>query len=174
MRNAVQVLTSVLDPGPRPESEYRWPDLHTAMLQVISVPLTSGTEHLLLSILRFDGHIRLDTSCEVPHRMAAEDMLKSLAVQALAKWTGSTYVRAVKRLQASTISPGLLSVIRALLRQMTTPPKRHAGGVEAVAETAYLGTQSLPCSVRPLREEWGLTFWADVPVRRREQVQPVP
>lgn len=172
MPNAVQLITTVLESGPKPDEKYRWPDLHAAMLQVISAPLTSGTEHLLLSILRFDGRIRLDTSYEVPHRMSAEDMLKSLAVQALAKWTGSTYVRAVRRLQASSTSPGLLSVIRAVLRQMNQP-KKPAGDLEMVAETSYVDAPGAQLRRRPLREERGLTFWADTPVRRREQREQV-
>jgi hypothetical protein len=172
MPNAVQLLTSVLESGPKSDEKYRWQDLHAAMLQVISAPLTSGTEHLLLSILRFDGRISLDTSSEVPHRMSTEDMLKSLAVQALARWTGSIYVRALRRLQASTTSPGLLSVVRAVLRQMDQP-KKVADSLEAVAETSYAHAPNTPLRIRPLREEWGLTFWADTPVRRREEYEKV-
>jgi hypothetical protein len=132
MPNVMQILTTMLEPGPN-GAKYRWPDLHAAMVELISAPLPSGTEQLLLSILRFDGRIHLDTSCEVPHRMSAEDMLKSLAVQALAAWTGSKYLEEVRRLEAATPSPGLLSVIRAVIRKMNKLNSR-AEGLEPVAE----------------------------------------
>jgi hypothetical protein len=168
MPNAVQTLNKVLQTSSVNSREvYRWEDIHAAMRTVISAPLTSGTEHLLLSMLRFDGRIRLDTSCDVPHRMSAEDMLKSLAVQALAKWTGPTYLLAVRRLQAATTSPGLLSVIRAVIQQMNQP-KKPAGDLEVVAETSYVDVPHAQLRLRPLREEGGLTFWADSPIRRRE------
>jgi hypothetical protein len=168
MPNAVQILTTMLEARPKPEEKYRWPELHAALVEVISAPLTSGTEHLLLSILRFDGRIRLDTSCDLPHRMSAEDMLKSLAVQALGKWTGSTYIRAVRRLHVSTTSPGLLSVIRAVMKQMNKP-KQSVRGLEVVAEARDGDTPTTRLRRRPLREEQGLTYWADTPIKRREQ-----
>jgi hypothetical protein len=168
----MQVLSKVLEGGGTATEEYRWPELHAAMVSVISAPLTSGMEHLVLSILRFDGRIRLDTHYEVPHRMSAEDMLKSFAVQALAKWTGPTYVRAVRRLQAATTSPGLLSVIRAVLQQMNQP-RKPTRALEGVAEASYVDAANAPLRIRPLREERGLTFWADWPVRRREHREQV-
>jgi hypothetical protein len=168
MPSALLVLKRVIQPSlTAAKEEYRWEDILAAMRAVISAPLSSGAEHLLLSVLRFDGRIRLDASSEVPHSMPPEDMLKSLAVQALAKWTGPTYVRAMQRLQATATSPALTSVIRAVIQRMGQP-RKQTDDLEEVAETSYEDPSNVRLQIRPVRQERGLTFWADRPVRRRE------
>ncbi len=65
--------------------------------------------------------------------MPPEEMLKSLAVQALAKWTGLTYLTAMQRVEVITPSSALRSVVRAAIHQARTtlPPMPEA---DAIAE----------------------------------------
>ena len=54
----------------------------------------------------------------MPHRMSPENMLKSLAIQALGKWTGPTYLMTMQRLQATVRSAALATVIGATIQRM--------------------------------------------------------
>jgi len=166
MASALQVLNQVFKfDALAAKEEFRWEDLHAAMREVISVELSPDAEHLLLAMLRFDGRIRFEASSEIPHSMPPEDMLKSLAVQALAKWTGPRYVLAMRRLQAQAISPALASVIRTVIQRLSQP-KKHTGELERVAESSSEGPGKI--RIRPLLQKQGLTSWADNSVRRRE------
>jgi len=105
---------------------------------IISSPLSWEGERLLLQVIHFDGRLRLGKSPELPHSMPPEEMLKSLAVQALAKWTGLTYLMAMERVELTTSSPALRSVVRAAIHQarMIQPPLPEP---DAIAETELEG-----------------------------------
>src|SRR4051794_27791638 len=84
--------------------DYRWEDVMAELLPLITSPLSPDAERLFLEILRFDGRLRLVVSCEMPHSMPPTDMLKSLAVQALAQWTGLDHLHDMLKLQRTTKS----------------------------------------------------------------------
>src|SRR5206468_3341953 len=98
-------------------AEYRWAELVDATHTVISAPLDWEGERVLLAITRFEGALPLSESSELPHSMSPEDMLKSLAIQALGKWTGLTHLKEMQRVEATTVSPVLRSIIRTTIRQ---------------------------------------------------------
>jgi hypothetical protein len=86
--NPLQILHRVVA-APAAE-EYRWESLLAAMRTLVSAPPNLEVEQLLLAVLRFEGEFRLARSSELPHSMSPEEMLKSLAIQALGGWTGLT------------------------------------------------------------------------------------
>jgi hypothetical protein len=86
---------------------------------IIANPLSEDDERQLVEILRFDGRLHLAESSELPHSMPPEDMLKSLAVQALAKWTGTKYIEEMVRAQVITRSSSLASLIGNVIRKVT-------------------------------------------------------
>lgn len=146
-----------------------WDDVLAAFYGVIAAPFTPRGEALLLAVLRFDGRLDLDAASEIPHSMSPEDMLKSLAVQALGKWTGQLYAPAMKRLQikAEANSPALASVIEAVLSRAAGVTKPEPD-LEPVAETRHADPSDAQLRTRLLKREHGHTFLADHPVRRAE------
>jgi hypothetical protein len=114
MRDAMQLLREAVHPAPAQRRRYRWEEIAAAMDEVIGKGLTPDVEHLLVSILRSDRPVETLPSPDGPHSMPPADMLKSLAVQALADWTGATYAREFRQLQAKRISPALASVVGAV------------------------------------------------------------
>ena len=49
--------------------------------------------------------------------MSPEEMLKSLATQGLAKWTGLTHLNEMQRVEATSASPVLGSIVRATIKK---------------------------------------------------------
>ena len=107
-----QALDAAGEDGPRPS----WGEVMGELWPVISSPLSSGGERLLLDIIRHHGRLRLARTEELPHRMSPEEMIKSLAVQALARWTRLTHQIELKRLELTAASPALQGVIRAVIQ----------------------------------------------------------
>jgi hypothetical protein len=170
MANALQLITEAIRTGPGAGgAEYHWQDLLAALQSVISAPLSSDAEHLLLSLLRFDGQLRLDATSEFPHSMPPEDMLKSLAVQALGKWAGLTHLREMERVQATTPSPALECVVRAVIQQARRSEKFKIDEPEEVAESSP--ERSRPTVPRLLGRDRGMSFLPGRRVRRRD-LQP--
>lgn len=113
--------------------EPRWNELLGEFVSATAAPLTREVERLLLEILRFDGELQLDESTEMPHRMSPEEMLKSLAAQALGRWTGAEYVPTLRRLEAAS-SPALSCMVRGVVQKALSEKARAPRGPEAVAE----------------------------------------
>jgi hypothetical protein len=120
---ALQILRHALAGNVPLRHEFLWQDLFAAMVSVTSSAPTSHVERLLLDILRFDGKLQLTPNSEMPHSMTPEEMLKSLALQALGRWTGLTYLREMQRVQATAVSPALVSTARAVIQRarLATP-----------------------------------------------------
>ena len=104
--------------------EFRWGDLMKELWPVISTPLTLEGEGLLLDLIRFEGRLHLAVSPEMPHSMPPEDMLKSLAIQALARWTGLAHLNEMQRVQFTTQSSSLASLVSDVIQ------KTHQTGLE--------------------------------------------
>jgi hypothetical protein len=103
---------------PTQEEVPRWGDVRNELAAATSSPLTAEVERLLLSVLAFRGRLRLDETSPMPHRMSPENMLKSLAVQALARWTGAKFLPTMKRLLA-TAAPSLACMIRGEIQKVS-------------------------------------------------------
>jgi hypothetical protein len=122
MTDACRLLDDAVATQPSPPAEYRREDLIGAMHAVISARPDPEAERTLLAILRFEGTIRPAEGSEGPHGMPPEDMLKSLAVQALARWTGSAYLGEMRRVEATTSSSALRSIVQHVIRQIDREP----------------------------------------------------
>jgi hypothetical protein len=83
---------------------------------VISSPLFADGERLLLDVIQHHGRLRLTETAELPHSLPPDEMLKSLAVQALARWTGLTYLTELQLLELTALSPALQSTVRAVIQ----------------------------------------------------------
>jgi hypothetical protein len=151
-------------PGGQPP---RWSGVMLELLPAISSPLTSETERLLVGIVRFEGRLRLTISSDMPHSMPPEDMLKSLAIQALARWTGLAYLHEMRRVQLTTPSSSLASLVRDVIQKASedrpVPPREVA---EEVAEASPL--EAMKTVRRQLRKERGMSYLPGVRVRSRE------
>jgi hypothetical protein len=117
MPAAFQVLKSAMDVGPVTGPKQRWGELMAELWPVISSPLTWEGERLLLEAVRFEGQLRLVESSELPHSMPPEDMLKSLAIQALARWTGLAHLHEMQRVQVTTLSSSLSSLVSDVIQK---------------------------------------------------------
>src|ERR1700683_1575441 len=104
MPAAFQILKNAIAIGPVTGPKHRWGELMAELWPVISSPLTWEGERLLLDVIRFEGRLQLVESSELPHSMPPEDMLKSLAIQALARWTGLVHLHEMQRVQVTTPS----------------------------------------------------------------------
>jgi hypothetical protein len=119
-----------------------WSDLMAELLPAISCPLTWQAEGLLLAILRFEGRLRLAVSSDLPHSMPPEDMLKSLAAQALGRWTGPAYLQEMERVRATTQSSSLSSLVRDVIQKKACP---FADCVACRLEAAEGGEIAVAC-----------------------------
>jgi hypothetical protein len=124
--------------------EPSWGAVMGELWPVISAPLSPESERFLLAVLHHHGRLRLTETAELPHSLAPEEMLKSLAVQALARWTGLTYLTELQRLELTTPSPALQSTVRAAIQtaKAARPQEPEADAIseeEAVADEAEEG-----------------------------------
>lgn len=142
--------------------EYQWEDLMMELWPLISSPLTPEAERLLLDVVHFDGRLRLVVSCDMPHSMPPEEMLKSLAVQALARWTGLDYLHEMLKVQMTTPSSSLASLIGDVIqktRDSLTPASKREVVKEDAEEVAETSPQEAMKTVRrPLAKERGMSY----------------
>jgi tetratricopeptide (TPR) repeat protein len=124
MHNPLQLLTNVLAPEAEEEGPYAWEDLLGAVHEVTSAPLTQEVEGLLVAALRFEGRFRLTPTSGRPHRLSPEDMVKSLAIQALGRWGAADHLAEIERIESTARSPGLASVARATAQQLRRAPEQ--------------------------------------------------
>lgn len=148
MTPEIQLLTQAITPIHAPQQEINWKRLLKAIRSVISKPLNWETERILLEIMRFDGRINLTSDSSVPHSLSPEDMLKSLAAQALGRWTGLTHIYELQRLEVTTASPVLASILGGVIRKAQTS-KLSESDSEPIEEVES-GTQT------------NIEYWTDV------------
>ncbi len=149
--------------GAAPAGGYRWEELLADLWPALSSPLTVEGERLLLEILRFEGRLQIDLSSEMPHSMPPEDMLKSLAIQALAKWTGLSHLHEMRRVQLITQSSSLASLVGDVIQKTlaTNSAVRRRPATEEIAESSPQAASKTVA--RPLEKDQGMSF---VPGRR--------
>ena len=157
MPDAVQLLRQVVADVDSMGRAYRWSEVLAAMEEVVSVPPTPEVERILLAVLRFSGGVHLDTTSELPHSMSAEEMLKSLAIQALGRWTGTSYLSEMQRVGASARSPLLSGIARKVMQQAVAsepiPPILSERGMTFVANQRARRPSSLRWFGSPLDQE---------------------
>ncbi len=157
-------LTAAMSAFPLAGQPPRWSEIILELVPTISSPLTPETERLLIRIVRFEGLLRLTVSSDMPHCMPPEDMLKSLAIQALARWTSLAYLHEMRRVQLTTPSSSLASLIRDVIRKASEDrPATSRKVAEDVAEASPL--EAMKTVRLPLREERGMSFLPGARVR---------
>jgi hypothetical protein len=141
------------------------------LVPAISRHLTWEAEGILLEILRFEGRLRLTVASDLPHSMSPEEMLKSLAVQALARWAGLAYLQEMERVQATTQSSSLSSLVEDVIQKT----RQEAKPREAKEEVAVSSPQE-PAKVVPRRlgKERGMTSvpWLRTRAPREPELAP--
>ena len=100
----------------------RWPDLMAALHSLCRAPLTPDSESLLVDLLHFDGTPELDPDTEFPHSMSPYEILQSVAMQALARYTGPRYLAAFDHLRVSAHSPCLRSIAQSVINSLMRIP----------------------------------------------------
>jgi hypothetical protein len=129
---------------------------------VISSPLTWEAEELLIEILRFEGRLWLTVSPDLPHSMPPEDMLKALAIQALGRWTGLAYLQEMERVQATTQSSSLSSLVRDVIHKAREEAKPRETKEEVAVIDPKEAMKTVP---RRLVKERGMWHLRGVRVR---------
>jgi len=174
MTTPFQVLRSATGGTTAAGQECRWGDLMKELWPVISAPLTWEGERLLLDLIRFEGRLRLAVSPEMPHSMPPEDMLKSLAIQALARWTGLAHLHEMQRVQLITQSSSLASLVGDVIqkaRATHSAVRRHPATEEIAESSPQAASKTV---ARPLEKDQGMSFVPGrrirVPKRERELV----
>lgn len=97
--------------------EPSWPEVVGDIVR-LEAPLKEEDEQILLNALSFKGRLKLGIAGDPPHSMSPEDMLKSLAVQALGDFTGTKHIEAMRNLETETKSSSLSCIIRAVIEKI--------------------------------------------------------
>lgn len=98
MNESISLIRSAMERTSIAGSAPRWESLLGNFIATTSAPISAEVERLLLEILRHEGDLYLDENAAMPHRMAPEKMLKSLALKAIARWTGARFLPTMRRL----------------------------------------------------------------------------
>ncbi len=126
MSDPVRLLSDVLRPEGQAKRPCAWEDLLAAVQEVTSAGLTPEIENLLVAALRFEGRFSLTPTSGRPHRLSPEDMVKSLAIQALGKWGAADHIPEIERIESTARSPGLASVARSIVQRLRQAPEQSA------------------------------------------------
>jgi class 3 adenylate cyclase len=118
MQYPVQFLTHVMAPNGQVGEPYSWEYLLSAMQELTSSEPSPEVESVPLAALRFEGRFNLTTTSGRPHRLSPEDMVKSLAIQALGKWGRTAHLAEIQQIESMARSPGLASVARATAQRL--------------------------------------------------------
>lgn len=101
-----RLLAGGLIAGRRPQ----W--IHAlALLKAVGEVRSPESETVLREAALFDGKLLLDEEAGLPHAMAPEDMLRSLAAQTLAGWDPRRHRDVIRRASA----PQRTAMVRAIL-----------------------------------------------------------
>ena len=126
MHDPVRLLSDVLAPQGQERGACAWEDLLAAVQEVTSAGLTPEVEDLLVAALRFEGRFSLTPTSGRPHRLSPEDMVKSLAIQALGRWGAADHIPEIERIESTARSPGLASVARSTIQRLRRAPEQSA------------------------------------------------
>jgi hypothetical protein len=136
MQDPVQFLKHVLAPEGQWRDPYPWEDLLAAVQEVTSAGPSPEVESVLLAALRFEGKFRLTPTSSRPHRLSPEDMMKSLAIQALGKWGRTAHLAEIQRIASAARAPGLAAVARATAQRLRQLPEQN-GASESGVDAAH-------------------------------------
>ncbi|MFX0108975.1 MAG: hypothetical protein ACFE7R_11875 [Candidatus Hodarchaeota archaeon] len=99
------------------EGDVMWQHVSNAMIHITAIQ-TKESEKLLVETLQFKGRIVLSPLSIIPGAMSPEDIMKGMAIETLAKWTGKKYVEMFKRIHDTAESPVLRGIARKELEKL--------------------------------------------------------
>jgi hypothetical protein len=115
--NSMKLIKELLSPEVVKEKAFMWQEIVAAMADITKTQ-TEEAEELLVKILESEGAIQLAPESDIPHAMSPKDMLKSLAIQSLSKWTGRKHIRAFERVYVTTKSPILAGTAKVHIEKL--------------------------------------------------------
>ena len=118
MRDGVVVSGKPADVRPVPRSRRkppRWKEVLERLRVVCTEPSAESTRVLREVLALPRGFALRLAPGDAPHAMSPADMMRSCAVQALARWDLETHRAAIRRVRAFTHSDLLLAIVRAHL-----------------------------------------------------------
>jgi hypothetical protein len=115
--DSIRLIQELLSPSTREKREFLWQEIRAAMAEITKTQ-TRSAEDVLLHLLELEGPIRLAPQSDIPSVMSPEDMLKSLAIQFLSRWTGRKHLKALERVKEKTASPTLSRIAMAEIEKL--------------------------------------------------------
>ena len=121
MSDSMKLIKELLSPEIVEEKEFMWLEIVAAM-EDITETQTKEVEEILVNLLEFEGQIGLAPQSDVPGIMSPENMLKSLAIQILSKWTGRKHLKAFEKLASTTESITLAEIAKIIIERLGRLP----------------------------------------------------
>jgi hypothetical protein len=137
-------------------AQVRWEEIMAEMWPALSSPLSWGGERVLFEVIRFEGQLAIDLTSEIPHSMPPEDMLKALAIQALGRWTGLAYLQEMERVQATTQSSALSSLVQDVIQKTRQEAKYREAKEEVAVISPRDAMKTVPRRLVKERGMWRL------------------
>lgn len=97
-----------------PGKRFQWPHV-LSLVQEVRAVQSPESEEVLRALAQYERELILDESAGLPHSMSPEDMLRSLAVQALGNWNPARHQDAIRRAGELADSDRVLEQVRKLL-----------------------------------------------------------
>jgi len=121
MLDSIKLVTELLSLEIIEKKKFLWQEIVTALADITETQ-TKEAEDTLVNLLEFEGPIRLAPDSDIPGVMSPEDMLKSLAIQVLSKWTGRKHLKAFSKIYATTQSPTLSGIAKVHIERLGGEP----------------------------------------------------
>lgn len=158
MTTALKALKMAMETCVAAGQEPSWEEVIADLWPLLSAPVTSEGERALLDVVRFEGQLTLSESSEFPHSMTPEDMLKSICIQALAKWTGLAHIREMQRVRLTTQSSSLSSLVGDVIEKARRDLLLRPARVDADEIADGFSDETKNLEPRPLGRERGMTY----------------
>lgn len=111
LADAIKLVNEILSPKIRKKKGYIWYDIGTSLAKISTIH-TKETEEIFVRLLDFEEEIMLAPKSDLPGLMSPKDMMKSIAIQSLTKWTDQKYQSKIKKIYKSTKSAALAEIAR--------------------------------------------------------------
>lgn len=115
--DSIKLVHEILSPEILKKKSFLWQDIKTSVFNISTIH-TKETEEILVLLLEFEEEIMLASKSDIPGLMSPKDMLKSIAIQTLTKWTGQKYQSIFKKIYKSTQSAALAEIARVSLEKV--------------------------------------------------------
>jgi hypothetical protein len=108
-----RVLGEAINANPNP-THFHWQQILSSLNEVIAHH-SSESEAVLRAILEYDGPVPINGSAS-SHSLSPEDMMRSIAIQTLAKWDKDKHKDLIEKVAKKTDSHLLAAIANAQLK----------------------------------------------------------